>query len=132
MQTAHFLHVYLQSVIGQLHASGQLFVHFFIKAHLMIHVYKIGSLGPDPLGKRHGFIHRHVRMVLRLVHQRVHNERVDTFKIGIIGLIDGLHVGDIGKVTKPIAQDGQLVMNHLDRQHLDIPNGQGLMGEDRG
>ena len=103
MQTTYFLHIYLQSVIGQLHASGQPFVHFFMKTHVVVHVYKIGSVGFNALGKGHCLIYRHVRMVLRLIPQRIHNERVDAFKIGIFSLIDGLHVRDIGKATNPIA-----------------------------
>ena len=65
--------------------------------------------------------------VVRFFTQGVDYQHIRTLDIGQFLVADGLHVGDIGQVTKAVAEDGQIVVHYLDGHDVDVANAQGFV-----
>ena len=82
--------------------------------------------GPYPTGEGNGLVEGLVGVV-GLLAQGVDNEGVAAFDIGNLTLVDGLHVGDVGQRSDAVAQDGQVVVHHLEGNDVEVANAEGLV-----
>lgn len=84
----------------------------------MTGVGEVGKRSTHAPGKGNGLLQIQVRMVL-LVVQGVHHQIIYTPKLVELFVGDGLHVGDVGKITNAKAQHWQTAVKYLDGLHLN-------------
>ena len=82
--------------------------------------------GSYPTGKADGIIDGLVRVV-GLVTKGIDDEHLGALKIGKLGIGNGFHVCDIGQLVEAVAEDGQVVVHHLERHDGYVANGKGLV-----
>lgn len=83
--------------------------------------------GTDTLGKADG-ISKCLVGVMGLLAQGIDHQGVAPHDIRNLFLRNGLHIGNVSQRTDAIAQNGQVVMHHLERHDVKIANRERVMG----
>lgn len=118
---------YYQSIVGQLHAFGQLCVDLFMQSDSVCAMDEEHLLRPYPFGEIDSVSEQLVRMVFGLLSERIDHEYFRTFEVRHFFLVDGLHVGDISQFSESEPQDGHFSMHHHERHDLDVAYANGHM-----
>lgn len=88
-----------------------------MREDVMRHVDEIRAACPYPIGEGDGILDGLMAWML-LVAKSVDHKGVDTLQLLELGVRDGLHVGDVGKVLDAIAHDRQATMHDAYRNDL--------------
>ena len=99
-----------------------------VQAHVVAHMGEQRAAGPYPAGKADGIANQLVRVVGLVETQGVDHQHLYPAEQPLLVWGNGLHIGDIGKAAKAVAQNRQAPMHHLDWQNVDVANGQPLAG----
>ena len=87
------------TVVGQFYAFGQAGIHLFVKADVMTGMNEVGMLSPYPADELHGLADGLMGMVLGGETQGIDHHHLHTLQIGQFAVVDGFHIGNIGKVA---------------------------------
>ena len=118
---------YYQSIVGQLHAFGQLCVDLFMQSDSVCAMDEERLLRPYPFGEFDSISEQLVRMMLFLLSERIDHEHFRTFEIRHFCLVDGLHVGNISQFSYSEPQNGHFAMHHHKRQDINVAYANGNM-----
>ena len=81
---------------------------------------------PYPFGKGHGLVERLMRMV-GLLAQGIDNQGITTLNVGQFLRGNGLHISNVSQRADAIAEDGQVVVHHLEGNNLEVANAEGFV-----
>ena len=95
--SARHLNTQHLTIISQVNAVGHALQGGVEESNVMTYVCDVGVAGSDATGEKHGIVHQLVGMVRLIKAQGVDNEYLHSFEIGQFGVVDGLHVGDVGE-----------------------------------
>lgn len=101
-----------------------------MQAYIVANMGQKRAMRPHSTGKSYSIVDKLMGMMRLVEAQCIDHQRFHSIEQGLILGIDGLHIGNIGKAPKAIAQNGKLPVHHLKRNDADIANLKGVAGFD--
>ena len=120
------LYLYHLTIVSHLDIGGQRGVDFCVATDVVAGMDEPRLARPYPLGKGYGLSERLMGMV-GLLAQGIDHEGVAAFDIGQLLRGNGLHIGDVCQRADAIAEDGQVVVHHLEGDNVKVANAEGLV-----
>ena len=99
-----------------------------MQSDIVTHVRQHRPSGPYPLSKVNSVAHQLMRVMGFVKAQGIDHQRIDPFQQGQLTVVNGLHIGDIGKRTETITHDGHHAVHHLYGQYLYVTYCESLAG----
>ena len=88
-------------------------------AHLVGNMGQVGGTGRHPITDMQRFVQREMRQVM-FFSQGVDNQRIHSFDLFELAVVDAVHVGQVGEPADPESENGQLIMYAADRNDFGV------------